>query len=69
MAAQDLNIDINDSFLVGDRWKDIVAGQSFGVRCYFVDYCYNEKVPSGRFTKVSSLLEAVQIEIGGNLET
>jgi D-glycero-D-manno-heptose 1,7-bisphosphate phosphatase len=28
--------------MVGDRWKDIAAGQAAGVKTIFVDYHYKE---------------------------
>jgi D-glycero-D-manno-heptose 1,7-bisphosphate phosphatase len=31
-AADDLNIDLARSFVVGDRWHDIAAGQAVGAR-------------------------------------
>jgi D-glycero-D-manno-heptose 1,7-bisphosphate phosphatase len=55
---------LSKSFLVGDRWRDIEAGQSLGVPSYFIDYSYNELKPKSPFTRVSSLLEAVEIRIG-----
>jgi D-glycero-D-manno-heptose 1,7-bisphosphate phosphatase len=57
-AANDFNLDLKSSFLVGDRWKDIEAGQLAGCKCFFIDYGYNEKKPVLPFTKVNSLLEA-----------
>jgi D-glycero-D-manno-heptose 1,7-bisphosphate phosphatase len=65
-AASDLDIDLTKSFLVGDRWRDIEAGQSLGIPSYFIDYSYSELKPKLPFIKVSSLLEAVEIRIGEN---
>jgi len=63
-AAADLGLDITNSFLVGDRWRDISAGQEAGCQVFFIDYLYPEKSPKLPFTRVSSLLEAAQIMIG-----
>jgi D-glycero-D-manno-heptose 1,7-bisphosphate phosphatase len=63
-AAKDLDLDIQNSFMVGDRWRDISAGQAAGCKSFFIDYSYPEKQPEMPFTKVSSLLEAVGIVIG-----
>lgn len=41
-AAKEYNIDLAKSWMVGDRWKDISAGQAAGLRTVFVDYHYNE---------------------------
>lgn len=60
-AEIDLDLDISNSFLVGDRWKDIEAGQRAGCRCFFIDNNYEEKPPSPPFQKVNSLLEAAMI--------
>lgn len=63
-AVIELNLNIAESFLVGDRWKDIEAGQRLGCSCFFVDYSYPERRPNPPFTPVSSLLEAVEIVTG-----
>ncbi len=63
-AVSELNLDVANSFLVGDRWKDIEAGQKSGCTNFFIDYTYPEKQPNTPFTQVSSLLEAVNIMIG-----
>lgn len=63
-AAIDLNLDIANSFLVGDRWRDITAGQEAGCPTFFIDHKYLEERPKMPFITVSSLLEAAQIMIG-----
>jgi len=63
-AAAELDIDLCKSFLVGDRWRDISAGQSAGCESFFIDYSYNERVPEIPYTKVSSLLEVAEILTG-----
>lgn len=57
-AARDLNIDLKLSYLVGDRWKDVVAGQSVGCQCFFIDYGYLEPKPDLPYVRVNSLLDA-----------
>ena len=64
-AAQENNLDVANSFIVGDRWRDISAGQAAGCRAFFIDYSYLEKRPNPPFTLVSSLLEATKIMTGG----
>ena len=41
-AAKKYGIDLSQSWMVGDRWKDIVAGQSAGLKTIFVDFHYTE---------------------------
>ena len=60
-ASKDLSIEIEKSHLVGDRWRDIDAGQAAGCNCFFIDYNYAERRPKDPFTVVNSLLEASQI--------
>jgi D-glycero-D-manno-heptose 1,7-bisphosphate phosphatase len=64
-AAAHHVIDIKASFLVGDRWRDIAAGQAAGCVCYFIDYSYQEKSPLTPYKRVYSLLEA-SIDILGD---
>ena len=64
-AASDLGLDISESFLVGDRWRDIEAGQTAGCHSFFIDYSYPETPPRIPFTRVKSLWEAAQIIVGG----
>ena len=59
-AAQEQKIDLSASYLIGDRWRDVAAGQAADCKCYFIDYKYPEKSPSLPFTRVSSLLEAAR---------
>ena len=61
-AVSDLNIDVSKSFLVGDLWKDIEAGQKMSISSYFIDYEYPELRPEMPFIRVCSLLEAVVME-------
>jgi D-glycero-D-manno-heptose 1,7-bisphosphate phosphatase len=55
-AALDLGISLSESIMVGDRWKDIAAGQEAGCECFFIENNYEEMAPKPPFTKVSSLL-------------
>jgi D-glycero-D-manno-heptose 1,7-bisphosphate phosphatase len=64
LAALELNLNVPNSFLVGDRWRDIEAGQKAGCNNFFIDYSYSEREPKKPFTRVSSLLEAVEIMTG-----
>ena len=41
-AAEKYGVDISQSWMVGDRWKDIAAGQAAGLKTIFVDCHYTE---------------------------
>jgi D-glycero-D-manno-heptose 1,7-bisphosphate phosphatase len=57
-AAADLAIDLSHSYMVGDRWRDVEAGQRAGCTAIFVESGYRERSPAGRFIRVASLVEA-----------
>lgn len=42
-AAAAFGIDLPRSFLVGDRWKDVVAGQAAGCRTLLIERPYSER--------------------------
>jgi len=63
-AALNNKIDLNKSYMIGDRWKDIEAGKSAGCKTFFIDYDYKEKKPTNYTYRVKSLSEAVKIIIG-----
>jgi len=44
-AAAKYGVNLADSFMVGDRWRDVEAGRRAGCRTVFVDYAYREKTP------------------------
>jgi D-glycero-D-manno-heptose 1,7-bisphosphate phosphatase len=47
--------------MVGDRWRDIEAGQRAGCSTIFVDHAYREPQPMAFDHRVGSLLEAAAI--------
>jgi len=57
-AAVDHALDLKRSYIVGDRWRDIEAGQNAGCRSFFVDYGYDEPRPQPPYFTVRSLAEA-----------
>ncbi len=60
MAAERHGIALSQSFLVGDRWRDIEAGRRAGCRTIHIDYGYAEKQPDGADAVVADLAEAAR---------
>ena len=42
-ASKKWNVDFKKSFIIGDRWRDIQAGEKIGCKTIFLDYKYNLK--------------------------
>ncbi len=63
-AAREHDIDLGRSFMVGDRWRDVEAGQRAGCKTVFIDCGYAEKQPESSDYKVHSLQEAANIILG-----
>src|SRR5258708_24480752 len=57
-AAGMYNLDLSQRFLVGDRWRDIEAGQRARCTTLFIDYQYAEINHSQPNVHVGSLIEA-----------
>lgn len=62
-GAREFDVDLKTSFMIGDRWRDIEAGNAAGCRTIFIDYSYNEKKDDSYHYKVNSLLDAANIII------
>ena len=59
-AATRYNIALGESFLIGDRWRDVEAGQRAGCKTLLLDYGYNErKAERPADCVVTSLADAV----------
>lgn len=63
-AARELDLSLAESFMVGDRWRDVSAGKAAGCRTIFVDYGYAEALRAAPDFTVRSLPEAVKIILG-----
>jgi D-glycero-D-manno-heptose 1,7-bisphosphate phosphatase len=57
-AARDAEISLADSFMVGDRWRDVEAGRRAGCATVFIDWGYDERRPEDPDAVVGSLTEA-----------
>jgi D-glycero-D-manno-heptose 1,7-bisphosphate phosphatase len=59
-AAREEGVDLQGSFMVGDRWRDMEAGEAAGCRTIFIDRHYKEPAPAQCNAKVKSLAEAAE---------
>lgn len=59
-AAGEHGIDLEQSFMIGDRWKDIEAGQKAGCKAIFLDKGYDERKPAQTDFSTASLLQAAE---------
>ncbi len=60
-AAREAGIRLEESFMVGDRWRDVEAGRRAGCRTVFVDNGYDERRPVNADFTVRSLAEAADV--------
>ena len=58
-AAATSDLSLRESFLVGDRWRDIEAGRRAGCRTVLVGDGYNERAEIEPHARAASLTEAV----------
>ena len=62
-AASELDLDLEQSFMVGDRWKDIEAGQAVGARTVLVRTGYGTEAErekqDARTVVLDNLIQAV----------
>lgn len=54
-AAREWNLNLESSFMVGDRWRDVEAGRRAGCSTVFVDRGYSEPAPENPDAIVSDL--------------
>lgn len=62
-ASKKWNINLKESFFVGDRWKDMQAGEIVGCNTIFIDYDYNESKPksySYKFKTISLMIKKIE---------
>lgn len=61
-AARKWNVDLRQSFMIGDQWKDVKAGREAGCYTILIDYPYNQEVDADCRTK--DLQSAIDIVLG-----
>ena len=67
-AAKIYNINLVNSYMIGDRWRDIEAGLNAGCKTIFIDYNYDERQPENFDYSAKSLIEATGIILGESNE-
>ena len=65
-AAEKYDVDFQQSFLIGDRWKDIEAGKTAGCKTIFLDYHYNELLRSQPDFSATSMRKASEWIVSQN---
>ena len=60
-AAKALDIDLAQSFLIGDRWRDVDCGHAAGCRTLFIDRNYSEALRQPPDWTVQSFGQAVEV--------
>lgn len=58
-AAAALDIDLRESFLIGDRWRDVDCAHAAGCRSVLIDHGYSEILKEKPEFTVSNLSDAV----------
>jgi D-glycero-D-manno-heptose 1,7-bisphosphate phosphatase len=58
-AAATHHIDLQRSFLIGDRWRDVDCAKAAGCRAVFIDHGYNEPLREKPEFIVANFTEAV----------
>jgi D-glycero-D-manno-heptose 1,7-bisphosphate phosphatase len=58
-AARDHEINLATSYMIGDRYRDVEAGQAAGVESIWLDRGYQEPSPIQPYIHVTSLTEAI----------
>jgi D-glycero-D-manno-heptose 1,7-bisphosphate phosphatase len=64
-AAREKEIDLEASFVIGDRWKDVEAGRRAGCRTVLIDNHYAEPNKTQPTYTVNSFQEAVAAILSG----
>ena len=63
-AARELQIDLMQSYMIGDRASDVEAGEAAGCSTVFIDLDYREQRPVAPTFTVRSIADAVDCILG-----
>ena len=61
LAGKKWNVDFKKSFMIGDRWRDIQAGEKVGCKTIYLDYNYKDIKPKNPDFVTDKLLNAVYL--------
>jgi D-glycero-D-manno-heptose 1,7-bisphosphate phosphatase len=67
-AASQWSIDLQQSYLVGDRWNDIEAGRAAGCKTILIRSEYDEQQADKPDAVVESLFEASELILSGEFD-
>ncbi len=67
-AADKHDIDLSRSYMVGDRWRDVGAGNASGCMTIFIDRGYDEGLADTPDKTVGSLAEAAELILNPEME-
>jgi D-glycero-D-manno-heptose 1,7-bisphosphate phosphatase len=60
-AVSELRIDLANSFMIGDRWRDVECALNAGCKAIFIDWGYQETLKWQPPYRVGNLLEAAKL--------
>lgn len=60
-AAKKWSIDLKNSFVIGDNWKDVVAGKNAGCKTILIKRSYNKNLKDSYDFEAKNLKDAVKI--------
>ena len=66
-AATEWSLDLKESFIVGDRWRDIGAGHAAGCKTILIRCDYDEQPADSPDAIVDSLYEASRLILSGSV--
>lgn len=64
-AARELNADLTQCWMIGDRWRDVDCGHAAGCKTIFIDRGYAEELRQQPDFRAKNLLEAAGIILSG----
>ena len=59
IAREKYDLNLEKSFVIGDRWRDIDAAENSKCKSIFIDHGYTEKKPKGYEFKSNSINDAI----------